>query len=104
MTDPFAEMVNMMREQGAANNTAPIQLATMTGARTCSIGDDLPIYAEDLYIPDRLLASVCTKVDVPESHQDKSSYSAPLKAGDVVAIFRLSETKYVILDRVVSGG
>ena len=72
MTDPFAEMVNMMREQGAVNNTAPIQLATMTGARTCSIGD-LPIYAEDLYIPDRLLASVCTKVNVPESHQDKSS-------------------------------
>ena len=101
MTDPFEEMVNMMREQGAVNNTAPIQLATMTGARTCSIGD-LPIYAEDLYIPDRLLASVCTKVDVPESHQ--SSYSAPLKAGDVVALFKLSDTKYVILDRVVSGG
>ena len=51
--DPFAEMVNMMREQGAFNNTAPIQLATMTGARTCSIGD-LPLMAEDLYIPDRL--------------------------------------------------
>ena len=103
MTDPFAEMVNMMREQGAVNNTAPIQLATMTGTRTCSIGD-LSLMAEDLYIPDRLLASVCTKVNVPESHQDKSSYSAPLKAGDVVALFQLSDTKYVILDRVVNGG
>lgn len=104
MIDPFTEMVSIMREQGAVNNTAPIQLATMTGARTCSIGDDLPICAEDLYIPDRLLTPVCTKVDIPESHQDKSSYSVPLKAGDVVALFKLSDTKYVILDRVVSGG
>lgn len=103
MTDPFAEMVNMMREQGAVNNTAPIQLATMTGAKSCSIGD-LPLAEEDLYIPDRLLSPVCTQVNVPENHQDKSSYNAPLKAGDTVALFRLSDTKYVILDRVVSGG
>ena len=103
MIDPFAEMVNMMRKQGAVDNTAPIQLATMTGARTCSIGD-LPLMAEDLYIPDRLLVSVCTKVNVPESHQDKISYSAALKAGDVVVLFQLSDSKYVILDRVVSGG
>lgn len=103
MTDPFTEFVSMMREEGAANGTASIKLATMTGAQTCSIGT-MSLSAEDLYIPDRLLTSVCTKVNVPDSHQDKSSYSTPLKAGDVVVLFQLSDTKYVILDRVVSGG
>ena len=102
MIDPFAEMVDMMRTQGAVKNTPSIQLATMTGARTCTIGT-LPIMADDLYIPDRLLSTVCTKVNVPESHTDKSSYSSALKSGDIVAIVKLSDAKYIILDRVVSG-
>ena len=101
--DPFSEMISLMRTQGAAYNTAPIMLATMTGTNTCCSGD-LQIYAEDLYIPDRLLTSMCTKVSVPESHKDNSSYNAPLKVGDVVTIYKLSDKKYVILDRVVSGG
>lgn len=101
--DPFSEWINLMRTQGAAYSTAPIMLATMTGTNTCCSGD-LQIYAEDLYIPDRLLTSMCTKVNVPENHQDKSSYNAPLKAGDIVTIYKLNDKKYVILDRVVSGG
>nr|DAJ90850.1 MAG TPA: Protein of unknown function (DUF2577) [Caudoviricetes sp.] len=100
--DPFSEIINLMRIQGAIYNTAPIMLAIMTGTNTCCSGD-LQIYAEDLYIPDRLLTSMCTKVNVPENHKDNSSYSAPLKAGDVVTIFKLNDKKYVILDRVVSG-
>ena len=101
--DPFSGIVNVIREQGTVHNTAPVQLATMTGGKTCIIGD-LSISAEDLYIPDRLLSSVCINVNVPENHQDKSNYSPPLKAGDTVAIYKLSDKKYVILDRVVSGG
>ena len=102
MADTYAEFVQMMREQGTVYNGSSIQLAIMTGANTCKIGNTT-LYAEDLYIPDRLLTSVCTKVNVPENHQDKSGYSAPLKAGDTVLIYKLSDTKYAILDRVVSG-
>ena len=100
--DPFLEIAGLMREQGTVHKQGMLQLATMTGTNTCSIGN-LPIFAEDLYIPDRLLSAVCTQVSVPESHQDKSSYSMPLKTGDTVVLFKLSDTKYVILDRVVSG-
>lgn len=104
MIDPFTEMVNMMREQGTANNTAEIKLAVMSGPKTCSI-NDMPLMAEDLYIPDRLLSPMCTKVAVESgSSRDTSSYNSPLQAGDIVAICQLSETAYVILDRVVRGG
>ena len=103
MIDPFTEMVSMMREQGAMNSGASIKLATMSGPQTCNI-DDMTLTAEDLYIPDRLLSPVCTKVNVPESHSDASSYSTPLQAGDIVVIYQLSEPAYVILDRVVRGG
>ncbi len=102
MIDPFSEMVNLMRGQGSQNNTALIQLATMTGPTTCTIGN-AELKTEDLYIPDRLLSAVCTKVSVSESFQDKSSYSTALKTGDTVILFQLSDTKFVILDRVVSG-
>ncbi len=100
--DPFSELISLMRAQGVAHNNAPIMLAIMTGTNACCSGD-LQIYAEDLYIPDRLLTSMCTKVNVSESHADNSSYSAPLKAGDVVTILKLNDKKYVILDRVVNG-
>lgn len=103
MIDPYTQIVGVMREQGTAANGPGIQLATMTGPNSCSIGD-LPLAGEDLYIPDRLLKPVCTAVSVPDSHQDKSAYSAPLAAGDIVVVYQLSATRYVILDRVVSGG
>lgn len=104
MVDPFTEMINMMREQGTANNTAAIKLAVMNGPRTCNI-DDMPLMAEDLYIPDRLLSPMCTKVAVESgSGRDASSYNLPLQSGDIVVIYQLSETAYVILDRVVRGG
>lgn len=103
MMDPYAELIDMMRNQGAIQNGPGIQLGVMTGSASCKIGD-LPIFSEDLYIPDRLQEPVCTKVNIPETHADKSTYSSPLKEGDAVVLYRLSDTKYVILDRVVSGG
>lgn len=31
--DPFSGIVNVIREQGTVHNTAPVQLATMTGGK-----------------------------------------------------------------------
>lgn len=37
MADTYAEFVQMMREQGAANNGPSIELAVMTGPKSCKI-------------------------------------------------------------------
>ncbi len=103
MSDTYAEIVGLMRNQGATNSGPSIQLAVMTGSNSCKIGT-LMLSGEDLYIPDRLLSQACTGVKVPALNKDASSYSAPLKAGDMVVVYQLSQTKYVILQRVVSGG
>lgn len=103
MADTYAEIVGLMRNQGAANSCPSIQLAVMTGSNSCKIGT-LMLSGEDLYIPDRLMSQACTGVKVPALNKDTSSYSTPLKAGDMVVVYQLSQTKYVILQRVVSGG
>lgn len=102
MIDPYAGIVGVMREQGTANNGASIQLATMTGPKSCKI-DTMELSGEDLYIPDRLLSPSCIGVNVPALGKDGSVYSAALKAGDTVVVYKLSEIKYLILQRVVSG-
>ena len=102
MADTYAEIVGLMRDQGAANSGPSIQLAVMTGANSCKIGT-LMLSGEDLYIPDRLLSQACTGVKVPALNKDASSYSAPLKAGDMVVVYQLSSAKYAIMQRVVNG-
>ena len=102
MADTYAEFVQMMREQGAANNGPSIELAVMTGPKSCKIGT-LRLSGEDLYIPDRLLSPVCTGVKVPALNKDASSYSTPIKPGAPVAVCRLSQPAYLILKRVGSG-
>lgn len=57
MADAYAGFVQMMREQGGGGMA--IELATMTGPKSCKIGT-LELSGSDLYIPDRLLSSVCT--------------------------------------------
>lgn len=102
MSDTYAEIIGLMRNQGAANSGPSIQLAVMTGENSCKIGN-LMLSGEDLYIPDRLMSQACTGVKVPAFNEDVSSYSAPLKAGDIVVVYQLSSTKYAILQRVVNG-
>jgi len=100
VNNSYTGIVDMMRNQAKAQNDSGVQLATMTGQNTCEIGT-FPLTAEDLLISDRLLETSCTSVTV-NGNEDKSTYSAALKKGDIVAIFKVSDTKYVILERVVS--
>ena len=71
-------------------------------------GSDAALDPEDLYIPDRLTKKMAVEVkgittEGTNDITDKSEYSDPLKAGDLVVVYQLSDSKYVILDRVVSG-
>lgn len=127
----FAEMLNMMREQGRKDNPVTLQLGVMQSANSVKI-DDLVLNAEDLYIADYLVSGYTRKIKVPYvsgvtvdttqesgfvSASSSGSYSDPdtrtstqsqitftdgLKKGDLVAVQKLQNTnKYVILVKVV---
>ena len=77
----YAEMLNMMREQGRKDNPVTLQLGIMQSKNSVKIGE-LVLNSEDLYIADYLKNA--------------------LGKGDIVAIHKLDNTNmYVILARVV---
>lgn len=117
----YAEMLNMMREQGKKDNPVTLQLGVMQSANSVKI-DDLILRSEDLYIADYLISGYTrvlkvpyvskvtldvqkeeyvTDVTVNTQTQEKPVFTDGLKAGDLVAVQKLQNTnKYVILARV----
>ena len=101
------DIAAVMRENDQSLSGTKIKLAVMTGPKSVRIGN-LNLTGQDLYIPDRLLEKNCTKVEenAPDGGgvcTDLSTYSEPLKAGDEVLICQLSDSRFAILERVVSG-
>ena len=89
------------------NESSLLQIGVMTGTNTVKVGN-LELLPEDLYIPDRLLQQVCTRVSETAPSDggpctDKSQYSQPLQTGDKVLVCQLSDDQFVVLERVVSG-
>ena len=83
-----------------------VQLGQMTGPTTCKIGT-LELKKEDLLFAEHLLNAVCTKVsEIAQSEgtycTDKSTYLSALKSGDTVLIRQMSDSKFVIIEKVVS--
>lgn len=127
----FAEMMELMRSQGAKDNPVTLQLGVMQSANSVKI-DDLVLNAEDLYIADYLVAGYTRQIKVPYvsgvtvdttqsdgwgytdangayhdpdtrvSTQSQITFTDGLKKGDLVAVQKLNDTnKYVILVKVV---
>ena len=114
----YAELLNVMREQGRKDNPTTIQLGVMQSKNSVRI-DDLTLNAEDLYIADYLLAGYKRSLETPYlsdvkvSHSEDTEpsvslteqediiYTDGLKKGDLVAIQKLNNNKYLILARVV---
>lgn len=69
-----------MREEGAANNPYTPFCAEMTDAEKCDIGD-LVLDKDDLFVAEHL--------------------KGKLKKGDTVLVQRVSDERYVIIERVV---
>ena len=93
-------VIQTMRTQGAAHNPPRIQLGKMTGADSAKIGA-LELAKDDLLFFERDLKRSAVKV----SGQCRDG--APLKAGDMVALYALAgadhtATKYLVLGKVVS--
>lgn len=98
---------NDFSEMLAGNKASPqIKLAVMTGPNSCRVGN-LQLTAVDLLISDRLLSPTCAKVSetAPDGGgqcTDNSTYISALKAGDTVAVYQLSDSRFLVLERMVS--
>lgn len=96
-------MIDVLK--GPAQSGKGLQLAAMTGPDSCRVGN-LNLAAADLMAADSLTRQLCTKVSEittteGEECTDKSTYLPALKAGDTVLVCQVSETKFVILAKVV---
>ena len=100
------DMNRIMREQSAiASGGSGLQLAVMTGATSLKIGS-MELLAEDLLFAEHLIRPPCTQVagTCPSGGgalSDSSTYLTALTAGDQVLVYRLNDTTYIVLERVV---
>lgn len=102
--NPYEEILNTMREQGKKDNTAPIQIGVMESATTCAIGA-LKLSGSDLLIAEHLKTGYHYAVDnATPSKKDKNTFIGALKKGDKVAVYRVSDELYIILERLKSTG
>lgn len=124
----LAEMLELMRSQGAKDNPVTLQLGIMQSPTSVKI-DDLVLNAEDLYIADYLVAGYTRQIKIPYVSgvsvdttqnnpfaskdnpdpdtrtwkESQITYTDGLKKGDLVAVQKLDgNNMYVILARVVS--
>ncbi len=89
--NPYEEILTLMRKEGKKDNTEPIQIGIMESADICGIGK-LKLSGKDLLIAEHLKTGY---------RKDMQTYIEPLKRGDKVAVYRVSDEKYIILERLV---
>lgn len=88
--NPYEEILGLMRNEGKKDNTAPIQIGIMTSETDCKIGK-LPLSGSDLLIAEHLKTG----------YYGRERFVDPLKSGDKVAVYRISDELYIILERLV---
>lgn len=99
--NPYEEILSIMRNEGRKDNTAPIQIGVMTGTESCKIGK-LVLSGSDLLIAEHLKTGYHYAVDDSKpSKKNRDTFIAPLKSGDKVAVYRISDELYIILERLV---
>ena len=103
-----AELLDIVvpgNEKSGKEKNGQIQLAEMTSSTSCRIGK-LELTAEDLLFNDRLLSKVAISVagqcPAGGALQDQSKYLPALQTGDMVAVYRVSDTQYLVLGKMVS--
>ena len=96
--DAYEKLINIMRNQGAIKNPIGLQLAEMTGARSCDIGE-LHLEAEDLLISQHL-TDYEIEIELSGNKRNAKIYGH-LKKGDVVLVQRMSDEKYVIIEKLL---
>lgn len=99
--NPYEEILKTMRTEGGKDNTAPIQIGVMDSPTVCSIGK-LKLSGSDLLIAEHLKTGYHYAVDNnTPSKKDKNTFIGALKKGDRVAVYRINDELYIILERLV---
>lgn len=97
----YEEILGMMRSEGKKDNTAPIQIGEMTGAESCRIGK-LQLSGSDLLIAEHLKTGYhCAVCSDDPAKKDADTFVEPLRDGDKVAVYRVDDERYIILERLV---
>ena len=97
----YEEILGVMRKKKKKDNTEPIRVGIMDGPDSCSIGD-LKLSGNDLLTAEHLKTGYHFAVDGDApSKKNAATFAGPLKAGDKVAVYRLSDELYIILERLV---
>ena len=86
----YEKIINTMQKNARKVQPQDLQIAVMKSSTTCQKGD-LVLDRDDLLIAEHLLTGYIAA--------DESIIS-PLKKGDLVLIKRISDEKYVIIERV----
>lgn len=106
-------ILQIMRQQGSVENLPMLELGEMLTDSTCRAGgnelqkDDLMIAAHlieeyDLMISADISATIDSKASNIKVSGEKVRVKHTLKKGDTVLLYRISEDKYVIIEKVVS--
>ena len=97
----YEEILSLMRQEGKKDNTASIQLGTMESEKRCRVGE-VTLYEDDFLIAEHLKTGYHYAVDKekPESKNEKT-FAEGLKKGDTVAVYKINDELFVILERLV---
>lgn len=97
----YEEILRIMRAEGSKDNTMPIQIGIMDSATECSIGD-LKLSGDDFLVAEHLKTGYHYAVDDnAPSLKNETTFSEPLKKDDIVAVYRINDEQYIILERLV---
>lgn len=118
------KLIMVMRKEGGRSNPPPLVLGEMSAPKKCNIkgmefeGDDL-YFAEHLLQHDRKMSISGVKTQGTSGGTDAEAFAfhthdieidkkkvtieTTLKKGDLVLCYRVSDDKYVIIEKVVSG-
>lgn len=118
--NPYSEIINQMRNQGAYYNPSGIEIGTVTNEDplTVQLGD-LPLNKDNLWTADYLKKGYSRQINIPSTstngstldgsissvaipHGDLNLLDNGFKKGDNVALARAEATKYLILCKVVA--
>ena len=91
-----------MREQGKKDNTAPYSNRSYGECDNSALIGALKLSGSDLLIAEHLKTGYHYAVDnATPSKKDKNTFIGALKKGDKVAVYRVSDELYIILERLV---
>ena len=99
-----ADMIQLMKQQGQSGSLPGIALATMTGPKSCKLKDGMELGPGELKFAEHLVNPLAVAGHCPADGelQDKTQYISALKAGDTVAVYQLSDSEVLILEKMVS--